>query len=151
MATPSKNRSFSPETVLNGTFGEVWVNDEYMSEAIAFKAAITLNKEEVKMTGTLKKGYKYTGTEGKGELKLHKVTSRFLKLISDNIKKGKTTVATIQSNIADPDALDGGNEMISISDAVFDEVTLADWEAGKLGEETIPFTFGEWEINDVIG
>ena len=32
----------------------------------------------------------------------------------------------------------------------FDELTLADWEAKKLGEESVPFTFTGWELLDTI-
>ena len=142
--------SYSPQQVINGTFGECWIDDEYMSETTGLEAKVTLNKEEVKQTGTLRKGYKYTGVEGKGTLKLNKVTSKMMKKISDNIQQGKTTVAKIQSNLADPDAVGGKNEQVVIYDALFDEVTLASWEAGKIGEESIPFSFGEWEIIDAI-
>ena len=66
--------------VINGTFGEVWVDGDYMAEATGMEAKVTLEKEEVKQSGTLSKGYKVTGIEGKGTLKLNKVTSYFIKI-----------------------------------------------------------------------
>ena len=89
-----------------------------------------------------------TGIEGKGTLKLNKVTSYFITKLSDNLKKGKTTTATIISNLKDPDAL--GNERIQLNGCVFDELTLINWEVKKLTEESIPFTFTSWNVLDKI-
>ena len=43
-----------------------------------------------------------------------------------------------------------GNERVKLTGVTFDEVTLIDWEAGKLGEESYPFTFGGVEPIDTI-
>lgn len=141
-------KEYKVEKVINGTFGEVWVDGDYMAEATGMEAKVTLEKEEVKQSGTLSKGYKVTGIEGKGTLKLNKVTSYFITKLSDNLKKGKTTTATIISNLKDPDAL--GNERIQLNSCVFDELTLINWEVKKLTEESIPFTFTSWNVLDKI-
>ena len=124
------------------------MDDDYMAEAVSLNAKVSLEKQEVNQTGTLAKGYKVTGVDGKGTLKLNKVTSYFIKKLSDNLKAGKTTVCKIMSNLADPDAF--GAERVMLSNCVFDELTLIDWEAKKLGEESIPFTFSDWEVLDAI-
>lgn len=141
-------KSYEARRVINGTFGEVWVDDDYMAEATGLNAKVSLEKQEVNQTGTLAKGYKVTGVDGKGTLKLNKVTSYFIKKLSDNLKAGKTTVCKIMSNLADPDAF--GAERVMLSDCVFDELTLIDWEAKKLAEESIAFTFSSWEVLDAI-
>lgn len=141
-------QGYKPEQVINGTYGEVWINGEYVAEVTGLEAKVTLEKAEVNMVRKLGKGYKVTGYEGKGTLKLNKVTSRFIKLMNDNIKQGKQTVCTIISKLADPDAL--GAERIVIKDATFDELTLANWEAKKNGEEEVNFTFSEWDVLDLI-
>lgn len=141
-------KSYEARRVINGTFGEVWVDDDYMAEATGLNAKVSLEKQEVNQTGTLAKGYKVTGVDGKGTLKLNKVTSYFIKKLSDNLKAGKTTVCKIMSNLADPDAF--GAERVMLSDCVFDELTLIDWEAKKLAEENIAFTFSSWEVLDAI-
>ena len=84
----------------------------------------------------------------KGTLKLNKVTSYFINLLSENIKAGKTTTCTIISKLADPDS--NGVERIKLAGVTFDELTLANWEAKKLGEESIPFTFTDWKLLDTI-
>lgn len=141
-------QNYDPKRVINGTFGEVWIDGDYMAEAVALEAKVSLEKTEVNQTGTLAKGYKVTGIEGKGTLKLNKVSSYFLVKMSDKIKAGKTVTATIISNLADPDAF--GAERVQLDGCVFDELTLANWEAKKNGEESIPFSFSSWELLDTI-
>lgn len=140
--------SYLPENVINGTFGEVWIDGEYMAEVTALEAKVSLEKTEVNQVGTLAKGYKITGIDCKGTLKMNKVSSYFIKKLSDNLKKGKTVPVTIISNLADPDAF--GAERIELLNCTFDELTLANWEAKKLGEESIAFTFTDWNLLDVI-
>lgn len=137
-----------PERVFNGSYSTLWVDDEEMVEATACTAKITLEKTEVKQTGTLAKGYKVTGTDGKGNLKQNKISSYFIKKVGDNIKNGKTTVGQIRSKMADPDA--AGAEDILLTGVTFDELTLIDWEAGKLAEEDIPFTFTGFEVLESV-
>ena len=141
-------KSKTPDKVINGTFGECWIDGEYMAETTALNAKVTLEKAEVHQTGKLSKGYKVTGIDGKGTLKLNKVSSYFIKKLNDNISAGKTTTATIISNLSDPDA--NGSERIQLDGCTFDELTLVNWEAKKLGEESIPFTFTSWKTVDLI-
>lgn len=141
-------KEFESKRIINGTFGEVWVDGDYMAECTGLEAKVKLDKQEVNQTGTLEKGYKIVGTDGTGTLKMNKVTSYFIKKLSDNMKAGKTTTATIITNLKDPDAF--GAERIQLNNCIFDELTLASWEAKKLGEESIPFTFSSWEVLDAI-
>lgn len=139
---------FEAKNAINGTFGELWINDEKVAECVGFQAKINLTKEEVKRCGSLGKSEKVTGWEGKGSLKLTKVFSRMSRLMAENIKKGKQTVVTIVSNLEDPDSY--GSERVAIKDATFDELTLADWEAKKILEENVPFGFSDFEFLDEI-
>lgn len=139
---------YEPDKVINGTWGELWVNDDFMAEATGLEAKVTLEKTEVNQTGTLAKGYKTTGIDCKGTIKLNKVTSYFIKMLSDNLKAGKTTTCSIISNLRDPDS--SGKERVLLTGCTFDELTLVNWEAKKLLEESIPFTFTGWELLDTI-
>ncbi len=138
----------APEKVINGTYGEMKINGQLVAEVTGLEAKITVEKDEVKRVGTLAKGYKITGTEGKGTIKLNKVYSRFINLMNDNLKAGKSTVATIESALADPDS--DGSETVVLNGCIFDELTLADWEAKKFGEESVPFTFTDWDVTSTI-
>ena len=141
-------KTIKPERVFNGTWSSVWVDDEEMAEATACNAKATLEKTEVNQTGTLAKGFKVTGIEIKGSLKMNKVSSYFIKKMADNIKAGKTTVSQIRSKMADPDA--AGAEDILLTGVTFDELTLIDWEARKLLEEEIPFSATGFEVLETV-
>ena len=70
--------NYDDKNVINGTYGEVWVNSDYMAEATGLEAKITLEKTEVNKCKRLAKGYKITGTDGKGTLKMNHVSSYFV-------------------------------------------------------------------------
>ena len=140
---------FDTNKVINGTWGNVKINGEIVAEATGLEAKVSIEKEEVKQTGTLAKGYKITGTDGKGTIKLSKVYSRFINLMNENLKEGKSTVATVESLLEDP-ASGGAKEGVVLKGCIFDELTLADWEAKKIGEESVAFTFTDWDISDTI-
>lgn len=141
-------KSYMPENVINGTYGEVWIDGEYMAEVLGLEAKVTLEKTEVHQVGRLSKRYKVTGVDCKGTIKLNKVSSYFIKKLSKNLKDGKLVSATIISNLADPNAM--GAERIELTGCTFDELALVNWEVKKLGEESIPFTFTDWNLLDVI-
>lgn len=139
---------YQTQKTLNGTFGSVWIDDYFLAEVTGLEAKVSLEKTEVNQVGTLAKGYKITGMDCKGTVKLNKVTSYFINLLSENIKAGKTTSCTIISKLDDPDS--DGVERIKLTGCTFDEVILANWESKKLVEESIPFSFTGWELMDTI-
>lgn len=140
--------TYDAKNVINGTYGEIWCDSDYLAEAIGLEAKITLDKSEVNMCRKLSKGYKVTGSDGKGTLKMNKVSSYFIRKLGDAIKAGKTPTSEIITSLKDPDAF--GVEKIKLTGVVFDELTLANWEAKKNGEESIPFTFDSFEVLDSI-
>lgn len=140
--------TYDAKNVINGTYGEIWCDSDYLAEAIGLEAKITLDKSEVNMCRKLSKGYKVTDSDGKGTLKMNKVSSYFIRKLGDAIKAGKTPTSEIITSLKDPDAF--GAEKIKLTGVVFDELTLADWEAKKNGEESIPFTFDSFEVLDSI-
>lgn len=133
-----------PEQVMSGTEGELWIDGDYMAEITEFSAKIELKTAQIKQVKKRYEGTKVMGYAGKGTVKLNKVSSYFIKKMSNNIKNGRQTVCTIISKLDDPDAI--GEERIVIKDATFTNLILADWQAEKVGEETYNFTFGEYEI-----
>ena len=142
------SKFFRPDMVLNGTWGNVWIDSDHMAQATALQAKFKLTKTDVTQTGTLAKGQKITGIEGTGTLKLNKTSSYFISRLLSDIKQGKSPVITIITDIDDPTV--NGNERVKLTGVTFDELTLADWEAGKLGEESYPFTFEDAELIDAI-
>lgn len=138
--------NFNASQVMSGTQGEIWIDGKYMAEVTAFKAEIKLIKEEVNQVKKMFKQYKVTGCEGTGNVKMNHVSSYFMNLLAENIKKARQTAVTIVVKLDDPDAV--GAERISITDATFDKLTLMDWEAKKLTGDDYDFTFTEFDILD---
>ncbi|MBQ9607647.1 MAG: phage tail tube protein [Lachnospiraceae bacterium] len=141
--------SYSPEKVMNGSFASMWVDSTFLGEGTELEAKISLEKKEVKQAGTLAKGYKIVGTDGKGKLKVNKISSYFIDLIAGNIKNGKTTTVQIKSTIEDPD-LGGAKETVLLKGVQFDELTLINWKVKELIEEEYSFTFNDFDIMDKV-
>ena len=115
-------KEFKAEQVINGTWGEAWLDGEYLAQVTALKAEVTPKKTAIAMVQRLK--------------------------MSEYFKRGKMMTCTIVSNVKDPDAL--GAERVALYGCLFDKLTLADWEAGKMGEESYGFTFESWEVLQTI-
>lgn len=119
-----------------------------MAEVIGVNAKLSIKTEEIQQAGTTDTGYKVVGKSGSGTLKLHHITSRMKQKIGQDLNEGRTTRAKITSSLNDPQAL--GEERVTLLDCVFNELTLIDWEIGKLGEESIPFNFSKFELTNMI-
>lgn len=138
-----------PEQVINGSYGEIWINDDYCAEIKSFEAKIAIEYEDINRPRKLGVAKKMIGYEGEGSLTLHKVTSRFARILSDNLKNGKQISITIISKLDDPDAI--GAERVAVKNATLNDLTLANWEAKTAGEEETGFNFDDWEFLDLIG
>ena len=134
--------------VLSGTWGDVWLEGEKVSECYGLQAKITYNKEDVALCGQMGVDYKVKSYKGTGSLRMHKVSSRMAKLIGEKIRDGQDVRFTIISKLADPDSY--GAERVVLKNAGFDDLTLADWEADTLGKVEAPFTFTNYEYLDTI-
>lgn len=52
---------FSAHQVINGTWGEIWIDGTYMAAVTAFETKLTLDKTDVNMTRRLAKAQKVIG------------------------------------------------------------------------------------------
>ena len=134
--------------IINGAFGTVFLDGEEVAEVKSFQAKLEFQKEEVKIAGKMATGTKYMGYSGKGSLALHKVNSRMIKAIGQQIKEGKEPRFTLIGKLADPDS--DGVERIAINNVSFDDLTLFDFEVGALGGTECPFTFTDYDFLDLI-
>ena len=134
--------------VINGTWGEVWINDDLVDEISAFQAKIEFNKEDIDVCGEMMTQHKITGYSGTGSMTLKKVNSRMIKILSDFVKDGTEPDVTIVGKLADP--ANGGSERISLTGISFDDLTLFDFEVKSLGEYECPFTFTGFKVIDSI-
>lgn len=136
------------EKVINGTFGEIWLEGEYVAEVKGLQAKVAIEKEDIPVAGKFATDSKFMGYKGTGSLRLYKTNSRMISKLSGLIKSGTIPRFQIISQVKDPSA--AGAERIIIKDASFDDLTLIDWELRKNGELECPFTFTDWEAADLI-
>lgn len=139
---------YEAKRVINGTFGSVEMDGEDVMEVVAFQAKDEYSKEAISQAGAMSKGYKITGVEGKGSMKVNKINSRMIKKIGRQAREGKTPTLTLTGTLADPDAF--GSEKIAFTDVIVDDLTLFDFENGTLGTVEIPFTYGDYILLDLI-
>ena len=138
----------SAKRVISGTWGEVWLEGDKVSECYGLQAKVSFNKEDIALCGQMASDKKVTSIECTGSLRMHKVTSRMALAIGENIRNGKDVRFTIVSKLKDPDAY--GAERVVLSNVSFDDLTLADWEAKNVGKVEAPFTFTDYEFLDTI-
>ena len=139
--------SIPASRVISGTWGQVWVNGDLWAELSGFQAKLNYNKSEIAMCGVMATDAKITNVKGTGSITVHKVYSRNAGL-SDTILEGHDVRATIMAKLADPDAF--GYERVALYTVSFDDETIMDFQAGKPGETTHPFTFTGREWLDKI-
>ena len=139
----------SAKRVISGTWGEVWLDGDKVSECYGLQAKVSFNKEDIALCGQMASDKKVTSIECTGSLRMHKVTSRMALAIGENIRNGKDVRFTIVSKLKDPDAY--GAERVVLSNVSFDDLTLADWEAKSVGKVECPFTFTDYEFLDELG
>ena len=137
-----------PEQVINGSWGEIWVDGNYMAEVKGIEAKLGIEYEDINRPRKLGVAKKMIGYEGEGSLKFHKVTSRFIKLISESLKQGRQISVPIISKLDDPDSI--GAERVVIKNCTFSDLSLANWEAKTAGDEETSFNFDDWDFLDLI-
>ena len=138
----------SAKRVVSGTWGEVWLDGDKVSECYGLQAKASFNMEDIALCGQMASDKKVTSIDCTGSLRLHKVTSRMAQAIGENIRNGRDVRFTIVSKLKDPDAY--GAERVVLRNVSFDDLTLADWEAKSVGKVECPFTFTDYEFLDVI-
>ena len=138
----------SAKRVANGTCGRIWLDGDDVSECYGCKLSVKATKEKIHMAGQMAVDNKITGIELTGSIKLYKCSSRMARLIGEKLKSGQDVRFTIISKLDDPDAY--GAERISVTGVSFDDLTLADWESGKIGQTEVPFTYTDYKFLDMI-
>ncbi|MGE5572934.1 MAG: phage tail tube protein [Bacteroidota bacterium] len=141
--------TMDPTRTINGSFGEVWHEGKWRMNFNHLEANIEVQKSELRLSGTRKIATKVTGTKGSGTMSGLKVNSDLIAAIGQIMddKKGEYTTEII-SKLADPEAY--GYERIRLIGVSFDRVPLANWTAGEVVTEEIPFTFVDYELLDPI-
>ena len=132
--------------VRSGTWGQLWLDGELVAECYGCQIKLNKTKEDVARCRTLVAGKKMTAIAGTGTVRIYNATSRLIRAESQALKNGQDLRHTLISNLEDPD--NPNNQRISVTGVSFDDLTLADWEAARLGQIEAPFTFEDFDILD---
>lgn len=143
------NKTYKEETVINGTYGEVWIDDYYLASLVSFRAVVTMSYAQVVKPTDLWEYNKLVSLSGEGEVVTEKYSSLGFRVMHDKIKEGKTPVCKIVTKLDDPDAL--GAERIAVKNITFNELALADWAHAEAGKETLTFNFAGYDLIEKIG
>ena len=135
--------------IMNGTWGEVWMDHEKVGECTGCQAKMSMTKEDVNICGQMAVDKKVTSVSYTGSLTLNKVNSRMVLAIGEKIKAGIDPRFLIVSKLDDPDA--AGAERMTLSNVSFDDITLADWKAATVGSVEAPFTFTDYHADETVG
>ena len=134
-------KEFEGKTTRNGTWLEVWVNDDYVGEIESFKVEVNLTYTDVNKARTLMAYKKLTKIDGKITLKTHKTRDNLQKYIMDEVKKGQMPILSVVGVVDDPDS--DGEVRVACNKCYPNKATMMDAEVGKLAEESIECDMGE--------
>lgn len=132
---------FEGKTTRNGTWLEVWINDEYIAEIESFKVEVNITYTDVNKARTLMADKKLTKIDGKITLKTHKTRDSLQYYILDQIKQGKIPELSVVGKVDDPDS--DGIVDVACKRCYPNKATLLDAEVAKLAEENIECDMGE--------
>lgn len=132
--------------VRSGTWGSLWIDGEQVAECYGCQAKISKTKESVARCRVMMEDSKVVSVKGTGSVRIYNATSRLIEMEGEALKTGKDLRHTIISNLDDPDNPD--NQRIALTGVSFDDLTLVDWEAAKLGQIEAPFTYTGYQLLD---
>ncbi|MEG2421397.1 MAG: phage tail tube protein [Oscillospiraceae bacterium] len=133
--------------LISGTHGTLFCDGVRIAEATGFQAKIEKTKEGYTICGNMMEQHKTLGLKGTGSMEIFNVDSGMV-LGETTVLAGHDKYYTLVSDLADPDAM--GAQRVAVKRVNFDDITLADWKAGTVGKVTKPFTFGDYQLLDLI-
>ena len=139
-----------PEMTINGSFGEVRdANGRWITQVQELTARVTVDRQDIQMSGTRKTGYKSMRTAGEGNLRMLKVTSEYLDIVSEIMRSDAQVqfVGQLMVTLKDPEAL--GHERVLLKGVKFWEAAFG-FRVNEILEEDIPFTFFDLKLLDKI-
>ncbi|MFB9328604.1 phage tail tube protein [Paenibacillus aurantiacus] len=135
--------------VINGTYGYVYHDGQWLTNIKSAEASVEIAKEEIKRAGSRWTAHKVTGLTGSGTITGYKVTSEFVERIGQiaDDKAGAFTTELILK-LEDPESY--GAYRIRLKGVTFDKIPLINFELGSIVEEELPFNFTGYELLDKL-
>lgn len=133
--------------VISGTHGYVYWDNDIVFEVSSASASIKPDREDVTFAGDMWKDSKLLALGGEFTIKVRKVFSR-AKKISESFAKGQDPRSELIFKLDDPDAY--GAERIALHNCWFNDLSLIDFENGKLSEDEFSGGFTSHNYLDYI-
>lgn len=135
--------------VINGLYGELWVDGVKKAEIDKFQVVIKKNASTILFCGHPVEDTKMTSVANSGSMEGYHLDSWLAEEI-ETTQQGRDLRHTIRGKLADPDVLKYGHEAVEILNVTFSQLTAMDWQAGQPGRISIPFTCGKVKFTDKI-
>lgn len=139
MARDSEDVTYRGRRRWNGNHGRLWWDGKLLFEISKFNAKVTSDREDVIIGNS--KDSKITSLTGEGSFTIKSVINRNINQYLEEWKAGRDPRATLVGLLEDPDMVDGQKERCSIDNVWFKELSLMDFEKGKVVEKEFPFGF----------
>lgn len=135
--------------VISGSKGQLWFNGNLLAEVKSVESKATINRDTVQMAGSYDEDSKITSIACEGSFVVHKVFSREAEFV-DGFKASEDNRFQLFVTLDDPDAY--GRESIQLDNCWFNELTIAQFEAGSILEREFPFghTFSDIKYPETI-
>lgn len=134
---------------INGSYGEVWHDGQWLTNVTSAEATVDIEKEEVKRAGTRWTGHKVVGLKGSGTISGYKVTSALVEKVGQVANdRNPALVTELIIKLDDPEAW--GAYRVRLKGVQFDQIDLVRYEVGSLVEEEWPFTFEGFDLLDTF-
>ena len=139
MARDSEDVTYRGRRRWNGNHGRLWWDGKLLFEISKFNAKVTSDREDVIIGNS--KDSKITSLTGEGSFTIKSVINRNINQYLEEWKAGHDPRATLVGLLEDPEMVDGQKERCSIDNVWFKELSLMDFEKGKVVEKEVPFGF----------
>lgn len=138
------------QNTISGKEGRLFLDGQEMAHIKTFEANVEKNKAEVNIMGHHMTGHKTTGANGTGTATFYKVTSQFVTLMMNYVKKGDDPYFTLQA-VLDDQSSGRGTERVTLYDVNFDSAKIAGLDVDSEAlEEEVPFTFEDFDVPEKL-
>lgn len=139
------------QNTISGKEGRLFLDGQEMAHIKTFEANVEKNKAEVNIMGRRMTGHKTTGANGTGTATFYKVTSQFVTLMMNYVKKkGEDPYFTLQA-VLDDQSSGRGTERVTLYDVNFDSAKIAGLDVDSEAlEEEVPFTFEDFDVPEKL-
>ena len=120
--------------VISGTHGYLWINEDICYEVSSFELKLKTNGETITFSGEMMEDRKLMGLSGTWSAKVKKVYSRS-RALAEELIQGRDPRLSLTGKLADPDSF--GTEMVKASNCWLDELTIQQFEHGKIAEDEL--------------